>query len=346
MINIFRKIRRDLLAKGDSVKYLKYAIGEIVFVVIGILFALQINNWNEGRKSMKNTEHLLKQVQKELAFNIEKANHLIRSYRQKNSLVYRVLNQEVSYEDYKSNAALSHLLLSQEAVEISSEAFLNLINNQDTFSQEQDDIVLNLKELYGTNKKRVDLTDEITTANVLENHKRFKNEKTWYYDYLIQEEIPDKMIQYCLMDSLYLNNVASFHFFNLRNHNRYSLIFRNKAIDLYEDLSNYLKLTKDTAIIKHVTDYTHYLGKYTGNNNTTCEIIQKKEKLIYTWKNNAHSTISEQFVIYPSTKTNFTVDNSFGKFIYDENQNVTGFTLSLGSSKSKFIKSESLDMNP
>ncbi len=51
MIQVFRKIRRELLTEGKSSKYLKYAIGEVALVMIGILLALQVNNWNEGLKS-------------------------------------------------------------------------------------------------------------------------------------------------------------------------------------------------------------------------------------------------------------------------------------------------------
>jgi hypothetical protein len=50
MIKFFRKIRQNLLTENKTGKYFKYAIGEIVLVVIGILIALSINNWNEGRK--------------------------------------------------------------------------------------------------------------------------------------------------------------------------------------------------------------------------------------------------------------------------------------------------------
>ena len=57
MIKFFRNLpgrqtgsRQDLLSKGKTGKYLKYAIGEIILVVFGILIALQINNWNEKRK--------------------------------------------------------------------------------------------------------------------------------------------------------------------------------------------------------------------------------------------------------------------------------------------------------
>ena len=51
MIKLFRNIRQNLLTEGKTTKYLKYAIGEIILVVIGILIALQINNWNENRKN-------------------------------------------------------------------------------------------------------------------------------------------------------------------------------------------------------------------------------------------------------------------------------------------------------
>ncbi|MCW5517958.1 DUF6090 family protein [Muriicola sp. Z0-33] len=51
MIKFFRRIRKSLLSEDKFSKYLLYAIGEIVLVVIGILIALSINNWNENRKT-------------------------------------------------------------------------------------------------------------------------------------------------------------------------------------------------------------------------------------------------------------------------------------------------------
>ncbi len=50
MIKFFRHIRQNLLIENKTGRYLKYAIGEIILVVIGILIALGINNWNENRK--------------------------------------------------------------------------------------------------------------------------------------------------------------------------------------------------------------------------------------------------------------------------------------------------------
>ena len=55
---------------GKTGKYFKYAIGEIVLVVIGILIALQINNWNEYRKDRNREQAILKSLQTDFKANI------------------------------------------------------------------------------------------------------------------------------------------------------------------------------------------------------------------------------------------------------------------------------------
>ena len=66
MIKFFRKIRYNLMEQNKTAKYLKYAIGEIILVVIGILIALQINNWNENRKSDIFENEILTQIRANL----------------------------------------------------------------------------------------------------------------------------------------------------------------------------------------------------------------------------------------------------------------------------------------
>ncbi|MEJ1224133.1 DUF6090 family protein [Sediminicola sp. 1XM1-17] len=66
MIKFFRKIRQNLLSEGKTGKYLKYAIGEIILVVIGILIALQLNNLNENKKNDVFEKEILSQIQENL----------------------------------------------------------------------------------------------------------------------------------------------------------------------------------------------------------------------------------------------------------------------------------------
>ena len=66
MIKFFRKIRQNLLMENKTGTYFKYAIGEIVLVVIGILIALSINNWNEGRKNDIAEKEFIKGIHNDL----------------------------------------------------------------------------------------------------------------------------------------------------------------------------------------------------------------------------------------------------------------------------------------
>jgi competence protein ComGC len=79
MIKLFRNIRKKLLEQGKTTNYLKYAIGEIILVVIGILIALQINNWNK-----QNEDRILeKRYVSELMLDLQKDSIFISESRQR-----------------------------------------------------------------------------------------------------------------------------------------------------------------------------------------------------------------------------------------------------------------------
>jgi hypothetical protein len=74
MIKFFRNIRQKLLKEGKTANYFKYAIGEIVLVVIGILIALAINNWNENRKAEEKTKQFLIGLKSDLSNDLKGIN--------------------------------------------------------------------------------------------------------------------------------------------------------------------------------------------------------------------------------------------------------------------------------
>ncbi|PTM01876.1 MAG: hypothetical protein DA407_15595 [Bacteroidetes bacterium] len=71
MIKFFRKIRQNLLMENKTGKYFKYAIGEILLVIIGILIAVSINGWNEDRKLAIEEQSLLKDLKQEMDLNLK-----------------------------------------------------------------------------------------------------------------------------------------------------------------------------------------------------------------------------------------------------------------------------------
>jgi hypothetical protein len=69
MLKLFRNIRKNLLTEGKTTKYFKYAIGEIFLVVVGILIALSINNWNETSKDRRTEQAYLTALKEEFNYN-------------------------------------------------------------------------------------------------------------------------------------------------------------------------------------------------------------------------------------------------------------------------------------
>ncbi|WOJ93769.1 DUF6090 family protein [Congregibacter variabilis] len=70
MIRFFSTIRYRLIDEGRASQYLGYAAGEVLLVILGILIALQINNWNETRKAVENSRTLLSEFRKDLATDV------------------------------------------------------------------------------------------------------------------------------------------------------------------------------------------------------------------------------------------------------------------------------------
>ena len=80
MIKFFRNIRKSLLSEGKTSKYFKYAVGEIILVVIGILIALQINTWNNNRINEKRANTFIQNLKIQTKNNIKKVNNNIQLF--------------------------------------------------------------------------------------------------------------------------------------------------------------------------------------------------------------------------------------------------------------------------
>lgn len=138
MINFFRKIRQKLLMENKTGKYLKYAIGEIVLVVIGILIALQINNWN----TKKNNNHLEKRYLKNLTKELKKDSvvldnihkKLVYQSETKNPVIEMLENQQkndslIKYFSIQWRPIYPYTPLSSTFEEMKSSSHLSLIKS-------------------------------------------------------------------------------------------------------------------------------------------------------------------------------------------------------------------------
>ena len=125
MIKLFRNIRKKLPEQGKTTNYLKYAIGEIILVVIGILIALSINNWNEKRKASIEEKAILESLSQNLKLSKEQSESLISEEIKLKNLIILVLGID--------NATPNNYL-DEITDAIFADAVWNLNSDQPTFS--------------------------------------------------------------------------------------------------------------------------------------------------------------------------------------------------------------------
>ena len=102
MLTFLRKIRRSLINTGSTRKYLLYALGEVLLVMVGILLALQVNNWNEWRKDRIKEKEVLRDLQINLESNVQflKENIDLFAFRSNSSrIVLNVMEKKLPYHD-------------------------------------------------------------------------------------------------------------------------------------------------------------------------------------------------------------------------------------------------------
>ncbi len=108
MIKLFRNIRKTLMTEGKTIGYLKYAIGEIFLVVIGILIALYFNNLNEENNKQKEIDKLLDDIEQDLLFNYREANSVLEFYIAQDSIAKLIANNKLTKADYDASQKLSY----------------------------------------------------------------------------------------------------------------------------------------------------------------------------------------------------------------------------------------------
>lgn len=175
MINFYRKLRRQLISDstGDKTEkktslpslpisiYIKYAIGEIALVVIGILIALQINNWNGQRKIERQQVHILMQLKIDLLDNLEEMNGIQKGVTHRNNSIDSIL----SY--FKNKKAVDKKLLRYFFI-IKTRNLFNSTNATYTFIENgginflsNDELRLAVTEMYERNIRNIHLRSEV-----------------------------------------------------------------------------------------------------------------------------------------------------------------------------------------
>ena len=211
MIKFFRKIRQNLLTENKTGKYFKYAVGEIILVVIGILIALQINTSSQQKTNRDHIESILKSVYYNLESDMANPiNRYIGFCEFKDSLNNLLLTQDLSFKDYELSGqgprGLGRLLTYEiEPFQFEDQAYERLMANMEIIPKEYMPIVEMLQDVYS---KEVPVVNEVAIeikSFVDEIEDKYQTNFDWYSN---TDDVHFKQkVDYMLTNPKYLNDV-------------------------------------------------------------------------------------------------------------------------------------------
>lgn len=189
MINFFRKIRQKLIDEGNLKRYLLYAIGEIVLVMLGILLALQFNNWNEGQRNYKGETVALIELRNEFDSNYKSFLKVLDQKKKAQEVLYAYLS--ILSDDRKTTAQKAEIERGQVAI-ISwdpGNAVLNSLLSTGNIEYIKNDSLKYLLqdwkgEIYGFDEHAItykNIVNELINYEKLRQPIRMVNKGKWSY---------------------------------------------------------------------------------------------------------------------------------------------------------------------
>jgi len=164
MIPIFRKIRKKMADDNRPLKYLRYAIGEVILVVIGILIAVSINNWNEKRKIKNKGKEYIKEIYTDVTNEASNLSTIVKEltyqYNSTKSIIeiieseYRVITDTIKFT--RNHWAPAHILIIQR----DQNTFDNLNNSGQSGLLKNDSLTKLLDHFYKNFDERISNYEE------------------------------------------------------------------------------------------------------------------------------------------------------------------------------------------
>ncbi len=209
MIKFFRKIRQNLLMENKTGKYFKYAIGEIVLVVLGILIALGINNQNQERIKQERVDKILMKIQTDISQDLGYSDWLISNYIELNDLKDKVFNNQFDYNNLTPSDLddLGTMTFGWSNLPSQTGGYNQLTDNIEDVPDDYQELVRKLNFTYRSPKEWIDLYTEQTQNLALDYKVFLTNNHPWYSEDSFNNEISPTQIEYYKNNPKFKNRV-------------------------------------------------------------------------------------------------------------------------------------------
>lgn len=196
-MKLFSKNREALLSGTGVKKYIAYAIGEIILVVIGILIAVSINSWNEERSNRKYLKNILGIYQQDLITDTTRVGATVRILEEKQKLFKIFLGDSVTKATYVANPQGYGLIIGYAPVEFQKKGIQLLENYTDDNEMKTDSLVNWILTTHHAYNHLLNETQGRISADIDDNLYYFKNNQPWIAD-MFKGKFTDEINAYFL----------------------------------------------------------------------------------------------------------------------------------------------------
>lgn len=236
MIKFFRRIRQTLLSESKLSKYLIYAVGEILLVVIGILIALSINNWNQKRILNNQIKSVYERIILDIDNDIQELSTNLNHWKEKEPIFKMVMNDSINPD--LLNLGLSRLITSNPHTNLNKTGVQQLksYNVKDTLSLRIIEIYDSMEHIHIIPWEQRHTEESIAFVAML------RDNYTWFTEWMsktIMKENSSPELQHFFLTNLQFKNRVA---------NSNQIIFNNYVpnleyyIPLLEEIKNQLLL--------------------------------------------------------------------------------------------------------
>ncbi|MBB6324469.1 hypothetical protein FHS59_000084 [Algoriphagus iocasae] len=208
---MFRKIKHKLLTNGRIKNYLKYALGEVLLIVIGILIAVSINNWNRNRAETEIKKGIFHILLNDIQIDLKEVKQILDYYEDKRSTFEKVIADTLSQKEILECNHCRYLITGRRLLTINTRGFQQLNRSINTGEFKSDSLTFDVVNFYTTLDDEVEKLNSLINEDIIENLKHWRDTYPWYASSSIGELKEEAYVRYFANDPEYKNRVA-FHY--------------------------------------------------------------------------------------------------------------------------------------
>ncbi len=231
------------MLKGKKLsKYFVYAIGEIILVVIGILIALWLNNWNKEQEIAKTNKNLQQKILVQLEHDINNIESFKEELDGLNNVYLKTLGRDYDKSKVDNSALISTILFEVKELALNKHS-VNWIDNAELDNSKASEMLLELSSTYKIYFKNINDIESIIYKKLTTNLEIIETTQPWYTELITDFICKNDCINYLLHNEEHKSRIASLRFLYI---NGYGSIIDGFYFDLKRSKSELEAILKES----------------------------------------------------------------------------------------------------